>query len=573
MSIPFRSTFFLALTAGLVAQSPAELLKLIPRSAASIELTWRPAEAEARYFKAMGTLDKEGSMIGLSSKVHLEAGKLAPGPVAVVSFEAPAKVAPAKPKAEVTTEPAWTVTYVPVKDPLALTRTLNAKPQGALQRYQWKKGDGTETRFLAFKGGYALIAERKALLEQTLKATEGIEGELADLLPWLQGHDTVVVATEATIQQAIHGFVQGVEAGAQGKGPAGVNAQSQAFLVGKLKGWAEKLRFSLRGAAVALDCKEGEGLLMTGRAFLKGGSPLAREIADSHAPAGPLLGALPDGPFALGMGGQWPGFTDLFYELALQDPSISSPQREGLLAALRKQSEQVESIALSLEAPAKGKPFLSGFVMTTCVKDSAAWWAGVESQQALMKGRLGEAYSIEKGVLDGRPWSQVSLDPNALLQGKLPPAQVTMFTSLIFGGSQVTFSQMAVDEHTILMVLGGHELLNKVAVKVTAGRNLASQPGIRQVNAALPEGGRFAIYVDAAGFQELLGNIMASMGQPGPVAKLDRKGLLPLGGVITLDDKGIQFTGLARQETLKAFAEVGKAFPGKGGDQASAGTK
>ena len=148
-----------------------------------------------------------------------------------------------------------------------------------------------------------------------------------------------------------------------------------------------------------------------------------------------------------------------------------------------------------------------------------------------------------------------------------------MFTSLIFGGSQVTFSQMAVDEHTILMVLGGRDLLNKVAVKMTAGRALASQPGIRQVNAALPEGGRFAIYVDAAGFQELVSNIMASMGQSGPVVKLDRKGLLPLGGVITLDENGIQFTGLARQETLKAFAEVGKAFPGKGGDQASTNSK
>lgn len=573
MSMRFRSTPFLALAAGLVAQSPSELLKLVPRTAASMELTWRPAEAEARYFKAMGTLDAEGTMIGLPSKVHLEAKNLAPGPVAVVSFEAPVKAAPAKPKGEGAPEPSWTVIYVPAKDPLALARTLGAKPQGAFQRYQWKNGEATETRYLAFKGGYALIAERKALLEQTLKATEGIDGELADLLPWLQRHDTVVVATEGSIQHAINGFVRGVETGAQGKGQAGANAQVQAFLVEKFKGWADKLRFSVRGAALALDCKEGEGLVMTGRAFLKGGSPLAKELAASKPPAGPLLGALPDGPFALAMGGQWPGFTDAFYELALQDPSITSAQREGFLAALRKQSEQMESFAFSLEAPAKGKPFLSGFTMTMRVKDSTAWWAGVESQQALMKSRLGEAYSLEKGVLDGRPWTQVSLDPNALLQGKLPPAQVTMFTSLIFGGSQVTFSQMALDEHTILAVLGGRDLLNKVAVKVTAGRALASQPGIRQVNAALPEGGRFAIYFDAAGFQELMGNIMASMGQPLQGSKLDRKGLLPLGGVITADEAGIQFMGLARQETLKAFAEVGKAFPKKGGDQAAAGTK
>lgn len=539
----------------MAAQSPEALLKAIPATAAHVEFTWRPVEAEARYKATLSVLDPKGTLLGLETKAHVGLKDLARGPVAVATFPREGQ-APA-PGAK---ESSWDVLFLPVKDAAAFSTRVAARKEGDLRTYRWQGAQGEQVRYLAFRGGYAIVAARKALLQQVLKGGPGLNGELADLLPWMTTQDSLVVLTSGGTSQALEGFKEGIGKAAEAKGPANPAA---IFLGPRMTAWAEEAQASVRHMAMALDLHEEGAVRLTLKAFFKPGSPMAKQAAESAPMEGSTLAGLPEGPFALAMGGQWPAFMDTVGQVGLDSPVLQPEDREALKAAMELQAGQVSSIAFSLGVPQPGRPFLSGLQTVTRVKDQAAWLKGVELQQDRMAARLGGVYTVQRFQVEGRAGHTLSMDLAGISGDKLPPAQVSMMGALLFGGSRMTLSQVAVDDHTFLAVFGDEGAVRAAQARWKSGGKLADGVAMQDLHARFPKGARFGFFVHPKGLQDLVQGVMGAFGQA-KEAGPDLGAVAPVGGVLTVDDGGVQFTGIATTESLRAFGAIFKAFEPKG---------
>jgi hypothetical protein len=557
--------------APLVAQSPKDVLKWIPATAEQLEMTWDPANSEARYHKAMADLDPTGNLMGLESKTHVTVSDLSSGAVVVATFPAP-EAQDAKPKlnakGKVKKEPSWEVCFLPVKDPAPFKAKHKVKADGAYFRYGWTGAEGQENRWVVFKEGLAIISARKALLDQVLKGGPALDAELEPLYPWMKSYVSVNVLTAAGSTSFLRAAMKGFQDGLAARG----GDESTAKLMAPMQEWMKKAQFSIRHMALGLDVMEGGTLRVSGKAFYKAGSPLALEAAEPSTLKGSPLGALPDGPFAMAMGGQWPDVFDVFQTAALQDPSLTPAKQKELQGILEKGKGLVEGTAFCISHSASGDPFLSGVTTLTTVKDSAAWFKWIEAQDPFTEARWKTAFHVEYGTLNGRPTRTMTMDPGVFAQGKVPPAQVTMFSALLFGGTRMTLSYSALDDHTVLMVFGGKELLEKAATRIKQAKPLVMSAGMEKLQALLPAQARFGIYLQPKGFQDWFSSITAAIGIPSSPAQ-SNVDAPPLGGVITVDPSGMTFTGAATQETLVAFKTVfksiGEAFPSKGKDAPS----
>ncbi len=550
MTLFYRSVGFLAVGASLMAQSPKALLKLIPTTAEHVELTWNPATAEAAYRAALTGVDTHPNLMGLDGKVHVNVKDLAPGPVAVAFW----------PKVSVGTEsasPQPEVVFVPIKDAKAFAAHLNAKAEGGVQQYSWTGANGAESRYLAFRGPYALISRSKALIQDTMKVEGGLDTELESMLPWLTARATAVVITAS-------GTTKGLADIASGLDPKGPPSPAKAFLGEQLRGWVTKAQASIHHIAVALDFPEPGTVRVTGRAFFSPGSVLSKEAADASAPPAVLMGALPEAPFALALGGGYPEAFNFMSQMALQDPELTDAQRADYKAVLEKDAGLTESFSLSVEPPVEGQPFFSGISTYRRIKDIPAWLAAAKAQEDFARARMGEGMTVEHGTFEGRPTIITSVDLNTMAKGKLPPEQMGMFSALLFGGNRMVTSQAVLDDHNVIMVFGGKDRLEAAIAKAKQG---PAFKGLGKTNALLPEGARFGIYAHPKGLETLYTTVTTTLGLPPGKQGAPLPSVPPLGGVLTLDPGGMQFTGVAKTETLVAFkslfSNVGEAIPGK----------
>jgi len=550
MTFPSRYLIASCIATALVAQSPTAVLKLVPASADSVELTWRLADANERYLKATEVLHTKEGLVNLQSD-HLELADLAPGTVAEVHFANPAPTPKSAPKADPERkEPKWIVLLVPVKNTKALAKRLQAKSSGAVLHYKWKSEDGTQERWLGFRDGYAAVAERKELLEQVLKPGSSLESELAPITPWLLEHDSVIVASEKAVQRVAKGLAE------EAKKPADTGSSTMMFS-SLLKGLGEKIETSVHHAAAALDLPKDGSLRLTARAFFKAGSPLAVEAASQPALSGHPLGHLPQGAYAMAMGGQWPLSLRFFQKMTRQMPGLK-PEDQETLAKLAAQVEaQVLQTSFRFQAPAQaGDPLMQGASGVSELKDGKAWLEAAKRQQAWMQEHLGETFSYQEGVLPDLPSLTVSIDLRKL-GGQVSAMQMAMIGGMLFGGNRMQISYALVDEHTLAYTFGERDALKRLVDQVRENKLLASAKGIQGVDSLLPKDGRFVLYLDPRGVQALASAVANSFAGPGKGISLPELAeTLPLAGALSMDPTGIQFSGSARPESLEAMGQV-----------------
>jgi len=572
VAISSRVLSALCIASALVAQSPTDVLKLIPESATSVDLTWRMAEANERYLKATAALGEKDGLVNFETLTHMAPGDIAPGTIAQVSFRDP-EDSPAKNKARKAADKSaadhpstWKLTLVPVKNPKELAKRLKAKGASAVQSYQWKLGEApAQERYLAFRAGYALVSEHKSLVELALKPGPSLEPELAPLAPWLQEHDTVMVITEKSIRQAMEEVIQ------EAHPPSGA---PDSPLPGLFKGLAEKVRSSVPHVALALDLPKDGSLRVTARAFFKAASPLASEGAALPALPGHPLGRLPEGGYALAMGGQWPLSMGFLQTMASQVPGLKGEDREQLTKLLNAVDDQVLRTSFRLRAPQSGEPFVQGMTGVSELKNGKTWLEAMKRQQAWSQAHLGGAFSYQEGVLPELPSLTVNIDLGKLAGDKVPPAQMAMIGGLLFGGSRLQISYAVVDEHTLAYAFGEREALKPLLAELQQRKPLSASKGIQGAEALLPKDGRFLFYLDPRGLQGLVASVLkAFTGKDATMTQVAET--LPLTGAIAMDASGIQFTGSARPETLEAFgkvfSELGKGMGGDKTQQANPG--
>ena len=558
-----------ALRATSGATAPAAslaVLRLFPASAKSLTLTWNLAESDARYLKSVeGTGTRDG-LVELDALAHLETSDLAEGTIALARFEPVRETKPnPSAKASAGDGDAWSVLAVPVKSAASIQKLVHAQAAGSAQggklsdakilKYRWKVDGAFETRFLAFRNGFALISRRRALLESVLKdgaaAPMGLEAEFAPLKAWMLTQDSVITVTERYTAKTLEDFFS-----TKGKGGSSAKLMASFF-----RDLGVKAKASVHHVALGLKFPDQGGLAITARAFFREGSPLASEGAALTPIQGHPLGALPEGPYAMAMGGQWPNFTRLMENLGGTLPNLK-PEEQAALKELSRQAEApVDRMAFAWQASKAGDPLFQGLSAVLELKDGSAWMQAMKLRANWLDEHLNGACTFEENILPdgaapGGASFMVGSDLNVMTGGKVPPAQMAMIGGLLFGGPKLKVSYALLDEHRALCVFGDSVALRRMVTKVAEGKPLAASRPVQKADAMLPKDARLSMYLDPKGVRDLVGAVVeAFLPQKGATLP-DPGAVTPLAGAFSMDAQGLQFSGVASSEALAAIAQV-----------------
>lgn len=169
------------------------------------------------------------------------------------------------------------------------------------------------------------------------------------------------------------------------------------------------------------------------------------------------------------------------------------------------------------------------------------------------------AVTFSRDILPGVPSCGVT---TRLSQKGDDPAAASsrMALAMIFGGDAIQMSMGALDDHQVLAVLGGPELLKaRMEMLKKAPDGLA--PSILAVEPDLGRDHRFVLYLDPRGLRDFA-QVVAGMFKGGS-AEVNLPALpeVPAAGLtLALDPSAIELRGSVRADTLKATATLIKAI-------------
>lgn len=570
----------LAAGATLSAQSLPTLLAHLPASVTTAEIYPDAARFERKGKELGRKFQSTGSWVGLQDKLGIEPAQvngalvMADLPVPKATGETLVLFSAKDPKGVFAAQK-------PVRAGKFLSFTRPASGKG--------KGSGPRTWFTATKGQVVLVATSEGLLEQALGGDGKASAEWAALSTQLAGHDTCLVVTEQGMQSAFDGMAKGMKEAADAPETPGVAPGSLEMLRTMqqgMEGWISKGRASTGAFVLTLDLTQGGGAELEGVLIFKPGSPL-QQMGDALRPmGGHSLGTLPAGPFALAMGMQMPQSMGSFLDWVMNAAASSSTKpipadvKERMAATTQATLKLTHSVAVSFMAPAKpGAALFSRTLTSLSVVDveqyRAASLAQAKAQNEWLQAQdKPAAYAVEPDVIPGVPSWSLSMDLAALLGEGLPPAQVQMFTGLLFGGNTLRVSYGANGPQSLLGVLGGPTELRTALEQAKASGPLAQSEPIAATDRGLPAGARFNLYLSPKGIRDTASTLMQSfMGaQAKPMAEVPESA--PAGLALTLDGKGLRIKASVPAATMDASAKMvqalSEAMP-KGPDQAPKG--
>lgn len=532
-------SFVLAALAPLGAQSLKEGLASVPADAAQIEVYRDAATLDARFAATLGSHATPGpNLVGIYGDLDLPPAARAAGPVLRVEF--PGKEALAQRFAY----------WLPAKDFKAFTRKLGAVPAQGLARAKRKAG----TFYFAKAGAFALASQDAELLKAIRAAKTPMGAALEPLLPWLADHDVATVLPPAAARKALAAAAEGLD---QGKNPG------LAALKPFLKPLLDEAGASVAAAAVGAAFPPDGTIRGQAKAFFKPGSPLAERGSRFATPQGhPLEGLSPVG-FVLGLGGPLPRFA----LPAAPVPGVA-PEVTARLAALQaEQARNLRGMAFTLGVPAApGAPLLGATRWLLRVDDPALYFKNLPdlmTAQNPILAALGFGTKVELDVLPGVPSCTSTLTFDSLAKSPLPPAQLKMALTLLFGSpDRILFSAAKADDHTILFVLGDAPALK--AALAGFGPGFQVDPGVKAVDALLPAAAPWRLYLNLGNARDLVQTVLDSFA-PGKQTLPAVPTVPPVGLTLLLDGSGVALDGAVVPETLAAILAFSKAVqPAKG---------
>jgi hypothetical protein len=557
-----------------------QVLGLVPDHAEAVAYYPNPKRLEQKWSALVGLFGEKASFLELKSKTGIDPSRLGSGPLVKVSF---AKAGPAE---------SW-VWLIPTPQPKAALQGLDAKGKGG--GWTWKapvepakkgaKASPSTPLYGTAQAGFLLVANHEQALAAFQKPKGTLSQELSPYATWLERHDVSLVATKHGVERAATEAGQSFKAGA-GKPKAGEAPESQSpkapkRLQSKLEGWMESARTSVHHVLAGLDLTAEGGLQFEAQARLTKGSSLSRNLETLAPVAGHPLAGLTARNFALALGGDWSGLFDL-QGAVLEDldkaGKAQPATKERMQKALEAQGSLIRSWGASLAAPAAGQPMLSGLTSLIRLADSRAYVSATEdlckAQNAFFEelGMPG-AVTFTPDALPGVP--SCSVTTRMAGKGEDPAAaQMRQGMAMAFGGEALQVSTGALDEHRVLVVLGGPEQL-KARLDESRKGPVGLPASVAAVEPDLGVDHRFALYLDLRGLRDLA-QLAAGMFM-GPEAKpLPAVPEVPaLGVALSLDPSMLELRGSVRGETLRAAAAFFKAAksllpadkkPGKGAE-------
>lgn len=553
--MPSRRLAALALLAGapLLSQSLKPGLSLIPAAVETVEIYPRPAEAELRGQSFSARFGNAGPFSGLEGRTGIRPADLSPGAAFMAEF--PAQPAADAAGAKAAPPPVRYLAVLPAPAPEALLARLKATRHGELWSYR-VAADGT--RYAAARAGFLMISADRATLQAALASKDTLAKEVdAPLEAWLASHDTDLLWSGRTLRAGLEGAVADLHKPAAGPDPA---------LVWKVRFRAlvEKAQASVVHAALGLDLAPDGAARLSVKAFYRPGSPLAQDAA-ALAPLGahPLSG-LPQGAFALALGGQWPDWFSLMgsdpdlAQSAYPAASLPTGFQVRMSQALQAEQAQVQALAVRVAPPAQaGDPLLKGAVSVLRVSDAAAYLAAQDQVVALhaeaaAKGGVAPLLTLQKAILPEVTSYALVTDLTRLQGGQ---AQAAMVGGFLFGEPQMRQSVAKVDAHTLVAVFGDAEALRRTLKELKRAGALDAAAGIKRTDTLLQSGSRFSLYLDLKGLRDLAQGLAAAFGKGGsPLPEVPA--VAPLGLAFTCDPSGFQLQGAAHPETLAALSDL-----------------
>jgi hypothetical protein len=529
--------------APLGAQELKDAFRLLPPATTSLEVYSNPARMEQRTHRLVTRFapDPTTRILKLLPGLDLDPAILGPGSTVVATF--PSTQPRAKRQA----------VLIPVRSFPALVKSLKAvKASG---RYTVTQGKATFT--LAARGTYAVLSSDPNLVDELKADGPNLGGELTPLAPWIVSHDAVLLAPTATMDEAFKGF-RSAFAPKAGSPP---NALAALKI---LKPLVDQAAAFVAQGAVAVDFPEDGSVKGHARLFLKPGNPLGAGGTDVAGPH-PLAG-LPSQGFVLGGGwvvsGHLHGWMD---QLAALGAEMAASSKNPELAAkaatqARDLNARIQSQSMSLGVPTKaGAPLLGQFRSRVRVDDATAYlnaWADLLETQG-QAGTLpaGMTTTLKRDLLPGIPSASQTLTLGTLEGLPVPPGQLKLLFTALFGQPDSMVISMAVqDSHTVVAVLGGAAELRAALAPVDAP--LDQQPSTAASDALLPGQALLRFYVAPDGVRALVQQAMETfLPAADPARKLP---VLPAAPplILTLqaDAQAIEFSGAAAPESLDALA-------------------
>jgi hypothetical protein len=564
------------------SKSAAQLLALIPAQAQGVVYYPDFRRMEAKWAKVVGHFGAKDGFLTLKSQAGIDPARLAPGPLARVGFSGKG-----------TEKGAW---LLPTKDPKALLEGLGAahkngvwtwasREEAKAKKAASKTAKATEATawFASAVPGYLIIADSEAGLAAFKKPAKTLATELAPYAAWLEGHDVSVVATKAAVTEATQEMRKSFKASAEKDKEGGKTAPGNKLVSqfqAKLERWAGMAETSVHHLLGGLDLSEDGGVSFVAQALLTKGSPLSRELEALPPVDGHPLKGLGTSEFALALGGNWTTLFD-FQTVLLESLDQGDKVPPATVARMKKSIETLSGLVRSwggtFAAPAPRGSLLSGMTSLVRVSDTKAYLAALDessqAQSAFFKdlGMAVDAVTYTRDILPGVPSCGVT---TRLADKENDPATAStrMAMAMIFGGDAVQMSMAALDEHRLVMVLGGPELLKTRLEELKK----ASDGLAKSIEAVEPELGRehrFALYVDPRGVRNFAQVLAGMFGGGGK--NLPEIPTVPAAGMtLSLDATALELRGAVKAETLKATATLVKAIgammPAKGAAEPAA---
>ena len=557
----------LTLATGASALAPVNpvprVLELVPGQAQTLMYYPDFRQLEAKWSRLLAIFGSKDGLLELKGQTGIDPSHLGSGPLARVSFHVPGQ-------AETW---AW---LLPTKDSKAVLQGLHITQKAGV--WSWDapapvakkhlKAAAPTPLFAMAKAGFLVVANSEADLAAFRKPTSTLAAELAPYSAWLESHDLSVVATQAAVAEAAQAASQAFQpkavepkAGAATPPPSKAGARLQS----KFSHWADLARTSVHHALFGLDLSKEGGLTFQAQALLTKDSDLSRELTALPPVVGHPLNGLSTPDFALAFGGEWSMLYD-FQTALLEDLDKAGKVQPATAARLQKalatQTAMVRSMAGTFSAPAPRTALLSGLTSIVRVSDSQAYLAAMDETsraQGAFFQDLGmpDAVTFTRGILPEVP----SCGVTTRLAMKDDPAMAAakMAVTMLLGGESIEMSMGALDDHRILAVMGGRELLKaRLDDLRKAPQGLA--PSIAAVEPDLGKDHRFVLFVDPRGLRDMASVLAGAFG--GPDAKpLPAIPEVPAAGLtLSLDPAMVELRGAVRAETLKATATLFKAI-------------
>lgn len=562
----------LALTAGAAARSQilaTQVLELIPAQTQIVVCYPDFRRLEAKWSQVAGFFGGERGFLELQGQTGIDPSRLGPGPIFRVSFRTPG--------AGETW--AW---LLPAKDPQAVLKGL--RPKGAAGLWTWEapaSAPKAQTKpqakvpapahwFGTAKAGYLVVADGQAGLAAFKQPARRRSAELAPYTAWLARHDVSVVVSRAAVEDAAQSASLSLKRPAGELGPGGKPAKPGAKVIAHLQTeldhWVQLARTSVHHVLGGIEISEDGGLRFEARALLSPGSPLSRELETLPPVAGHPLKGLAASDFALALGGEWTALFDFqaaFMEDLGQAGKLQPATVARLRLALETQNHLVRSMAGTFAAPAPRGPMMSGLTSLVRVSDSGAYLAALEETsraQGACFQDLGmpEAIAFTRDVLPGVPSCGVTTRLGPKTQDPASaPSQMAM--AMLFGGESIQMSMAALDDHRVLAVLGGPDLL-RARMEAVQKEPEGLAPSILAVEPNLGREPRFALYLDPRGLRDLAQVMVGAFGGA-PGRELPAMAAVPAAGLtLSLDPSEVNLRGSVKAETLQATATLFKAM-------------